>query len=351
MTERLKWGKTREQRLAHHRDMIARFGVGPLHATNHWGDPMTPATVSEFHTDPARRMTYYTGFGQPSKANSSPAPVFLSATTLNRYTTRGEAFPITPTCGWAGDSGAFTAIDTGNQAHPWHLDWDDFGGMVTRLMECAAVPPDFFAPQDWPCEPIAREKTGLTVRAHQQLTLENYLYLRREFPFVPWIPVLQGWRPVEYLEHVAMYERAGVDLAAERTVGLGSVCRRGSDKDIAELVEMLAARGFALHGFGVSIKGLRRIGHLLASSDSQAWSKTARDERIMLPGCDHRSRPDRVTGETRPTDCRNCLRYAMAYREEVLQAVRDSSDAAYRRRPAAPAPRAPRYDQFPLCPA
>jgi len=33
-------------------------------------------------------------------------------------------------------------------------------------------------------------------------------------------------------------------------------------------VTRLAARGYRLRGFGVSIKGLR-IGHLLASSDSQ----------------------------------------------------------------------------------
>lgn len=328
MAERLKWGKTRAQRLAHHLAMEARFGRPRDTYINQWGDVATPAEVGEFHHDPARRMTYYTGLGQPSKANRSPAPVFLSATTLNRYTTHGEAFPITPTCGWAGDSGAFTALDTGNPDHPWHLHPDDFGGMVVRLMEGAAVPPHFFAIQDWPCEPVVRVKTGLSVRAHQELTLESYLYLAHEFDSVPWIPVLQGWAPEDYLAHAAMYEAAGVDLAGCRRVGLGSVCRRGSDRDIAALVESLAGRGYALHGFGVSIKGLRRIGHLLASSDSQAWSKTARDEHILMPGCHHVSRPHKITGEVRATDCRNCLRYAMAYREEVLDAVRLSYAAA-----------------------
>ena len=92
---------------------------------------------------------------------------------------------------------------------------------------------------------------------------------------VPWIPVLQGWAAREYEEHAEMYHRAGVDLAACRRVGLGSVCRRASDIDIAELVRHLAARGYLLHGFGVSIKGLRRVGHLFASTDSQAWSDTS----------------------------------------------------------------------------
>lgn len=344
---RMQWGKTRAQRLAHHLVAESRFGRPRDTYINQWGDVATPAEVGEFHHDPARRMTYYTGLGQPSKANNSPAPVFLSATTLNRYATRGEAYPITPTCGWAGDSGAFTAMTGANpEGHPWHFDADEYGAMWVRLMEDCAIPPDFVAVQDWPCEPLVRQRTGLTVREHQRLSHESYVYLAETFPMVPWLYVLQGWRPAEYLEHAAMAERAGIDLGAGR-VGIGSVCRRGSDRDIAHLVEALAGRGYALHGFGVSIKGLRRIGHLLASSDSQAWSKTARDERLMMPGCDHRSRPDRLTGQTRPTDCRNCLRYAMAYREEVLTAVRFSA-AAYRRVPAPTAPAGPRYDQFPL---
>ena len=109
-------------------------------------------------------------------------------------------------------------------------------------------------------------------------------------------------------------------------MGLGSICRRGSDKDIAALVEKFAGRGMRLHGFGVSIKGLRRIGHLLASTDSQAWSLTGRREHIRLDGCTHMSRPDEF-GQQQETNCGNCFRYALRYREELCDAIRYSATA------------------------
>src|SRR5256885_16913365 len=102
--------------------------------------------------------------------------------------------------------------------------------MWVRLAD-AIGPPDFVAIQDWPCEPAARARTGLTVREHQRATLDSYLYLSEQFPMVPWIPVLQGWAAWEYEEHAELYQRAGVDLAACRRVGLGSGCRRASAID------------------------------------------------------------------------------------------------------------------------
>src|SRR4051794_17508446 len=56
----------------------------------------------------------------------------------------------------------------------------------------------------------------------------------------------------------------------------------------------------------------------------QAWSSTARAERILLPGCQHWSKPD-ATGERHLTDCRNCFHYAMRYREEVMDALREAA--------------------------
>ena len=172
-----------------------------------------------------------------------------------------------------------------------------------------------------PTTAATTEHTESFIRCNKGVFLDSYLYLAEQFPMVPWIPVLQGWHAWQYEQHADMYERAGIVLADCGRVGLGSVCRRGGDTDIADLVTRLAARGYRLHGFGVSITGLRRIGHLLASSDSQAWSRTARTERIRLPGCRHHSRPD-PAGVRHPTGCRNCFRYALHYREQVLDAVR-----------------------------
>ncbi|GAA4442542.1 hypothetical protein GCM10023170_017700 [Phytohabitans houttuyneae] len=74
----------------------------------------------------------------------------------------------------------------------------------------------------------------------------------------------------------------------------------------------------------VKINALRIAGHLLSSCDTQAWSATARHEHIRLPECRHLSRPDPVTGRRVATDCRNCFRYAVRYREEVMDALRQA---------------------------
>lgn len=269
---------------------------------------------------------FYLGTHRPLWLTFADIPLFISAATLAHYRSTEDQWPTRKagTFGsgsWAFDSGAFTALSSaGRSRHPWHLDPDSYGGMVARVTEEIGVPPRFAAIQDWPCEPAVRQATGLDVTVHQELTIESYLWLTSEFSFIPWIPVLQGWRPEEYLEHMAMYEAYGIDLSGVGTVGLGSVCRRGSAQPVITVVEMLQAhararfgRPLPLHGFGLNITALRRIGLLLTSCDSMAWSVTARLERIRLAGCDHQSRW-----------CNNCPRYALLWRARVLAALQQA---------------------------
>ncbi|WP_433474952.1 DUF7221 family queuine tRNA-ribosyltransferase-like protein [Spirillospora sp. CA-142024] len=157
--------------------------------------------------------------------------------------------------------------------------------------------------------------TGLTTEDHQELTLDSYVYLAEEFYFVPWAPVLQGWETGDYIAHLRMYEARGINLAHAETVGLGSVCRRGSEKPIVEIVTAVQSyarqrygRRLRLHGFGMNIRALRRVAYLLTSSDSLAWSDTARREHVRLPGCAHKC-------------CNNCPDYALVWRDRVLAAT------------------------------
>ncbi|HSX28404.1 MAG TPA: hypothetical protein VLF60_03050 [Candidatus Saccharimonadales bacterium] len=69
-----------------------------------------------------------------------------------------------------------------------------------------------------------------------------------------------------------MYKSAGLDLARERLVGLGSICRRQGTEEIGRIVEQLAGMGLRLHGFGIKTLGLRRYRKHLMSADSMAWS-------------------------------------------------------------------------------
>src|SRR5262249_36195491 len=85
--------------------------------------PLTPRTVRRDHPDPARRLRFYLGTHRPNWLNDCPVPLFVSVTTLSRYRSRGDRWPVRMTggAGWALDSGAFTALHTTNDNHPWHL--------------------------------------------------------------------------------------------------------------------------------------------------------------------------------------------------------------------------------------
>ena len=169
------------------------------------------------------------------------------------------------------------------------------------------------ASQDWPCDPLVISGgvrhgvryagTRLSVAEHQRRTVTNYLQLRDMAPEVPWVPPVQGWHRDEYLRCVDLYEAAGVDLAGEPLVGLGSLVGREGTAEIEAVVTELAGMGLRLHGFGVKLRGLRRYARYLVSADSQAWSAAGR----RVPGCS----PGHATEA-------NCLGFALGYRQKIL---------------------------------
>ena len=169
-------------------------------------------------------------------------------------------------CDWAMDSGGFTQL---SQHSEWTFSPCQYVRDVRFYMERLGRM-DWAAPMDWMCEPWIVEKTGLTVEKHQMLTVLNFLELRELADDLPFVPVLQGWKRDDYLRCWEMYDRFGVDLEAFDTVGLGSVCRRQSMGEAADIVRSL--QPLKLHGFGFKLEGLRNVGHILTSADSMAWS-------------------------------------------------------------------------------
>ncbi len=223
--------------------------------------------------------------------------MFISRRRLARYKRERKA-----AYGWALDSGAFTELQTYGQ---WTLSARDYAREVRRYQKFGKL--EWAAPQDWMCESFMLERTGLSVREHQERTVSNYLELRSIASELPFIPVLQGYTRDDYLRCSDMYTAAGVDLEREQTVGLGSVCRRQAEDEILEIVGSFPS--LRLHGFGVKTRGLRKYGHLLASADSMAWSFQASRDK-PLPGCYH--------GQDGKGKCGNCLRYARRWRTNVL---------------------------------
>jgi hypothetical protein len=258
-------------------------------------------------------MRFFLGTHQPNWLTKTTEPLFISDTRLRDR----KSFPRAQG-EWALDSGGFTQLQK-------HGSWDsvtprEYVGRVRRYRDEIGNLA-WAAPQDWMCEPIIIHGgrigktvfagTGLSVLEHQRRTVANYLELRDLAPDLPFAPVLQGWELEDYLHCAQLYAEAGVDLAAQPIVGLGSVCRRQATSGAAQIIPAIteAVPGIRLHGFGIKTSGLGAYGSLLASSDSTAWSDTARKEKILLPGC---------SGHL---NCANCIRWAFHWREKVLASL------------------------------
>lgn len=252
-------------------------------------------------------MTFLLGTHHPNWLATSKVPLFVSDRRLRSY--RRLPCAVVP---WALDSGAFTELAAnGSWSHgPTPEQYADrvsrYRREVGRLL--------WAAPQDWMCEPQILARTGLGIAEHQRRTVANFCTLRRLAPDLPFIPVVQGWAVRDYVRCVTLYARAGVDLTAERLVGVGSVCRRQASADVEAILHALHAAGVTrLHGFGVKLQGLRRYGPLLVSADSLAWSFAAR-RSAPLPGCVGRHRT-----------CANCPTFAYRWRNRLVRQAREAA--------------------------
>lgn len=207
------------------------------------------------------------GLHQPSDAQHFDA-AFVS---VNRLVKRKGSFKVGD---WIMDSGAFSHMLRDGE----HMPIAEYVGLILRWKEngnlLAAVT------QDYMCESFILKKTGLTIQDHQRLTVERYDALLHAATGVYIIPVLQGYAPDDYVEHLRMY---GDRLKPRMWVGVGSICKRNSSpraiRDV--LMAIKASRpDLRLHGFGLKTTALADgvIRSLLETADSMAWSFRARME-------------------------------------------------------------------------
>ena len=239
--------------------------------------------------------------GRPRWLAELDVPLFISRRNLFSVKTLPRAINR-----WALDSGGFTEVHKGG----WELTTDEYVAEVRRYVDEIGNM-GWCAPQDWMCEETALQATGLTVSDHQRRTTDNFLELRQALGTLV-IPVLQGWERDDYLRHVDAYEAAGVTLADEERIGVGSICRRHADKAIG--VILCDLQPLRLHAFGVKGSALAKYHDWLTSADSLAWSATARWGKIRLPGCTHRG-----------YDCHKCQRWALRWREKTLRSLDQQS--------------------------
>lgn len=181
---------------------------------------------------------------------------------------------------WEGDYRLF--IDCGGYHHMVNGTGEYATSHDEYLDYIEEVEPHRWALRDYPCEPDLIRELGRDVREHQSMTTDAHVELLndRDARGTPGeaVAVLQGWTTRQYLLHLDEYFDRGVLGFADEptTVAIGSVCRRGYDEEIAEIIlavrDALPAR-YNLHAFGVKGSVLRfiEVVEALDSVDSAAY--------------------------------------------------------------------------------
>ena len=210
-------------------------------------------------------MKFFVGVHQPSDAHQFDRCMV----SVNRLAKRKSDFAVSE---WIMDSGAFTQIAKHGK---YTSEPEEYAEQINRWGRVGSFQAG--VSQDVMCEPFVLARTGKTVREHQEITIERYERIRAVAkPYV--MPVLQGYHPTEYVEHIHAY---GSLLRFGAWVGVGSVCKRNASP--AAIEDVLAAIHQArpdlrLHGFGLKLTALASdvVRTLLHSADSMAWSWHAR---------------------------------------------------------------------------
>lgn len=205
-------------------------------------------------------MFWGTGSGSASKTlrHMEESDVLIS------YTTTQEP--------WDGIDNLF--IDSGG--YSLMLEAGEHGSVEDYFQYVSETGASIAALQDYPCEPEILSEYGRTVEDHQERTLEraikNLAYIQDHGIDVTPMTVLQGWDAADYVRCIDRYRDAGV---LTEYIGIGSVCRRGAESEIRNIVSTIADEldSHKLHAFGVkkSILNYPDAREALDSVDSAAW--------------------------------------------------------------------------------
>ncbi len=250
------------------------------------------------------RPVFYLGTHMDGWLATVGVPLFVSHRRLARRKTLPKARTE-----WALDSGGFSELSLFGG---WRTTPEEYTAAVIRY-DTQIGQLSWAAQQDMMTEPEMMARTGLSLEEHQRRTVANFVELQRLWTQMadkraesPWVPVLQGQTPDDYLRCWDMFGDRGIDLSQCFLVGIGSVCRRQHSDEVRDILDAILDRdpGIPLHLFGVKTLGMAKYGDKSTSCDSLAWSFNAR-KNPPLPGCTH-------------ARCSNCLRWALRWRRNIL---------------------------------
>jgi hypothetical protein len=252
-------------------------------------------------------MKLYLGVWQNRQALAAPQFMF----SLRRLKDRQSPAPFEGR-DWIMDSGAFSEI-TINGKYTYTTD--------EYLHYVEMHQPGLYFNMDFMCEPFVLEKTGGTVKEHQQKSIDNQIKIMDRMDHYDitgqFAGCIQGWELKDYIEHIDMLKAQGCITSK---MGVGSVCRRKNTGDIVNILQAVkeALPNVKLHGFGIKTQALQypSICAALDSSDSMAWSFDGRREETQQCGdCIH---PGAM-------NCANCHVHMLKWYDRVIS-VRNNAE-------------------------
>jgi len=205
------------------------------------------------------------------------------------------------------DSGAFgSAFWDGGYTY----GIDDYLKIVEKVM------PDCWVTMDYPCEPNILPE--FPIRERIERTIENTKVLRTA-PFPGFLPVIQGWGIEDYCYCV---DRMEAEELIGPVMGIGSICRRGSQAKIVNIVGELSRRlpNIKFHAFGVKINTVNynngEVLNYLDSLDTAAWQFNEKDEFGGWKPRSHQEISRRLAGYREKLNRRLARPYQLALRRD-----------------------------------
>lgn len=251
-------------------------------------------------------MKLYLGVWNLKHARNAPHFMY----SLRRLKERISPVPF-DNMDWIMDSGAFSEINLNGK---YTFTPDEYLHYVELHQ------PKLFFNMDWMCEPFVLQKTGLTIKEHQERTIYNQIKIMDILDNYDikgkFAGCIQGWITEDYLRHVDMLKDQGLITSK---MGIGSVCRRKSKIQILKILQAVKQElpNTKLHGFGIKTDILKEplVYECLDSCDSMAWSFAGR--KINPKPCTNCEYPN-------AKNCANCYHYMLKWYNN-LQKVHDTT--------------------------
>lgn len=161
------------------------------------------------------------------------------------------------------DAGGYNVLAAGRTDYPWSIEeYDEWLAAHADEFEWATV-------MDYACEERFDDALSVTERRHK--TMANTIDHLALDPDYPLLPVIQGREMWDYVESYLDAQMEDIPLA---DVGVGTVCRVESQKEIARRSRRIKDYMHEVertHGFGVKVQSFTQNA-TFDSADSAAWA-------------------------------------------------------------------------------